>query len=250
MSLKNVHMNTSNKILVIFTIFLLLIPVMVILALKSKVKKGDFVVRHFNEQNLDRRKTENLDGIKAIHFLNNSDPGLRVIFVKADSAYLEFDPEVKERFRLVRKGDTAVLFVENAEQKGNNYETWVRVSLPAMNWLELRNANARLTTWKNDVSSELNVRLDSSSSLQFGPEVHDENPDIDELQISKLDVNVQDAKLNIGKVKVGQLQIRTSGKSELRVDADSKIESVSGSLSDSTLLHGGWHLIKALASEN
>lgn len=250
-------MNTSNKILTGFTAFALLLPLAIMMTLKSKVTKGEYVTRTYGSQYHNSWQNASLDGVKALRFVNTGTGKLKVNINNADTASLGYSRRSEDSILVVRSGDTAVITYRSTLKPGNEFyrEPSIQVNIPGLKLLILENTEATMLSWESPGQGAMDVLLQSSAQLNLGQQdetgYQEPQPAADPFVLDSVNIHLDNARLKIGgNVSLEHLGLDAQGKSVITINPGSRISNLSGSLSDSSAVNAGWNHLKAFTPSN
>ncbi|HUM66223.1 MAG TPA: hypothetical protein PLV32_10270 [Chitinophagaceae bacterium] len=245
-------MNTSTKILAGFFLVVFLVPAMIFMSFKSKIRNDDFRMisrDSFEYNNWETGKTEEL---KMIRIVAPAEARFKVNLSQADSASYRYYKGQSDSISLHREGDVLVIrYISTAGTgKDSNGDVYLNLALPDLEQMEAENTEINLLSFDSTGTKNLSLDLKGTSRLNMGA------PDDEEYQprrgrkpilMNKLSARVENGSLFIGKeVNIKEMNVDAVGKSILNISTQAVVSRLQGTLSDSSSVNAGWHYLKQL----
>lgn len=253
-------MKTSNKILGAFFIIIFLIPLFILMSFNSQIRKGEFTVVK-NENGLGERRS----AISAYKVIKIKGPAKEHVFSctisAADSAYYEYpDYYGQNNIKVEQQGDTLwvryIGTVTDENFQGTKHSS-INLRLPQMDNIVIDGADVFIDSVSYQASPVIFARLFNRASLEFGRMAKAKSAKVDTASpstiggkgmVNALRIEADDATVTVGpNAQVANLDIQIHGDSRINIDNNSRIDNVSGFISDSSTVGANWKNMRKLA---
>ena len=185
----------------------------------------------------------------------------------------------ENRMILKQVGDTLVVKYLSFEAKNNDHVTYynnpvnVTLYLPVLNKIIVENANVAIDSVHTFNNAEISFDLRNQANLQLGnfghsqtvfgsgnteSDIHEsmDNPTFDSThfrersgKLSRIEINASNASFTVGPYAwIKDLQLRVNGQSQVNIANNSRIDQLSGFISDSSAVNASWKNIRRLAA--
>lgn len=277
-------MKTSNKILAAFIIILFTFPFLMLAGFKSSIRKGLFTKEKVNNEIKQFTYKEMNKPYKFVKIIGPDIPGMTnesKIFscniIPSDSvrySYYYLQPNGNDKIILKQEGDTLLVQYPNTNvhvdgnNKGNNYiSIQVDLYLPVVNKIIVENANVFVDTINTVTNPEISFDLRNQANLQLGRYGHSQtifaagtingskvSPYVDSSNFSErsgkfinVEIKSSNSSFTIGNYAwIKDLRLQINGQSRVNIANNSRIDSLSGFISDSSEVSANWKNIKIL----
>ena len=245
-------MNTSNKILAGFFLIVFLVPVMMVMAFKGKIRRNEYKIVNRESFENGNWKTGKLQPAKVIKLIGIPGNALKVNVSYADTARYSYVVGEGDSVQISNTGDTVEIRYRfsGLPRDVSDARLYLDLSLPRMERLIAENAEVDFLSLDSTGSQVLTIDVKGTSRVNMG--IVDEGQYVQPgtgkpINLASLSVNIDNSDLYIGHdVSVGQMNIEATGKSKLAINRDAAVGSISGRLSDSSRVDAGWNYMKQL----
>lgn len=246
-------MKTSNKLILIFALMAVLLPIISTNILFNKVKSKTYTIMPNSSNYLPLKYNEKIPEFKYLKIIGDAD-SVKINIIKDDTlcmysyGYLDSD----KKFELTQKkiGDT--LFVNcNFKNSGNNllnnFDIGVNIITPKLHNLALINSYVNIFPAANYSSFDsLNIVANKSSFMSI-----ENKPSkiIDGSQTTKFNFlnltcnNASSIQLN-DNLKINHLKIDVKKQSTISIEKNVVVENISGNVEENSSLNASLYLIK------
>lgn len=247
-------MNTSNKILTGFFILVFLVPVLIVMAFKSKIRNNDFKMVSRDWHRGDNWRTGRLSHVKVVKLLGTPGNALKVKLSFADTASYSYHKSDRDSVHIQVVGDALLVHYnfENIDAEDRAYTRMnFNLSLAGFDSLIADNVEVRLASWDSTGSSNMSVDLKGTSRFIAGIPSEEEGyvwaQEQKPVRLNRFTARVADASLSLGSmVRINEMSVNTTGNATIGIGSNVSVGSISGTLSDSTSVHAGWQFLKHL----
>ncbi|MGZ8557822.1 MAG: hypothetical protein ACXWWC_05800 [Chitinophagaceae bacterium] len=254
-------MNTSNKILTGFLIVIFLVPVIILLSFKSRIKSSHYTVVK-NEQYMGADfRSGSFKPYKVVRLVAPPGRALKCNLVYSDSLYYSYTiNDARDSISVYNLADT--LFIQYISMTYGKDKTGVYpdndlsvdVKLPSIERLIVNNAEATIQSKKFMENNNCLVELYGTGILSVG-EAGEDNKDTAEnkvpFAIDQLSIMSTNGEVVFGSnVNIRQLILHAKGSSVVTIKEGAAFSDVQGSLSDSSIVNASWKYVKKLAALN
>lgn len=275
---QNLFMKTSNKILLVFFILIFAAPFLLFMGFRSKIKKGEFTVTRTDANN----QYIYSGAIKPYKVVKVVGPNIPEVFscyiIPAGIAsYSYTNIGNDDSINLQQKGDTLLVTYEHVKlSPDNNSESYSNLSvnlyLPQINNVIIQGAGVFIDSMnaKNDTAVYFSLtkwakltlgKFGSSTSVALAVTENPGNSVPDSIinrllstekstgRFNKLNIAATDSYVDFGMhawMKVLNLNLR--GTSTIELNGNSRIEQLTGFISDSASVKANWKNIRRLAT--
>ncbi len=229
-------MKTSNKLLVILLINLVLIPTTIMLALSAKVKSGNYVLG-MTEMEKEARAAKPISATGLLKLKAPMGSKLECTIHYSDSVYYRKYGSANERLSVENSGDTLVFSLpasaENSQDEERN-EIYLDLFMPFNGLLMLDGATAKLDSVAAD--AEIEVTMQNNSILSLGNTEKDKNTP---LKFASLFVQANNSDLIIpDRTFIEKLVLKLDGQSKLAFGQELQLANLEGTISGETSVTG------------
>lgn len=266
---KNKQMKTSNKLLLLLLVLLFLVPLMMMMGFKAAIKNNQYVAKNMNGYNAVAFK--NLGPFKAIKINGGvrnvrDDFGLRCTIRYGDKygyKFNDYDPQQFEEGRLDScnvsiAGDTLVVnySIKANELYKSNYYFGIQMEITIPETMPIVANAAKINVDSSAAGfSFLDFALTNKAELHINGNV---NPHtvikegnsysvIPKAVFPKIIIDATTSKINLEENSaVKNLQVSLKGPSRLDCNEKAIIDTLSGSISDESVLNAPYNLVKKL----
>jgi hypothetical protein len=246
-------MKTSNKILSLFLLFILLVPILSLMALSSKIKDGEYTVVKLNEgrSGVHQGTFANFKTIKIVA----PSPIMSCQIVASDTSFYSYiNYSDNDSIRIYNVGDTLyvqyVLGTESQPEQGQKAGINLRLNVPYVSNLVVVNAEVSMFSKDSLLNGDLVAEVYDMGKLNFGNISYHVNEDEREQSTYHAgNVSISTIKGEVyfsNHVNIGKLNLYTQGATKLGIEDNARIGSIEGRVSDSTKIDAEWKNIKAL----
>lgn len=256
-------MKTSNKILAGFLIVIFLIPVFILMSFNSKIKKGRFTVVK-NQNNWSNGHKASISPYKVVKITGPAIPGvLSCNIIPADSAsYEDYNSDEQDSIQVRQQGDTLFVSYKGIVESSNTNSyshLSIDLYLPFMNNIIVDGADVKLDSVSGTANPEIFFQLSNQATLKLAEgdrktavRSGTTNKDIvtqSSGMLNSIKVQTDNANIIVGPMAwIKNLELLLKGTSKISVDNNSRIDQLSGAISDSSTVSGNWKNLKRLAS--
>ena len=251
---KTDFMNTSNKILAGFFLIIFIVPAMMVMAFKSKIRRNDYKIVNRDSFANGNWKTGKLQSPKVVKLVGIAGNALKVNVNYADAARYNYATGSRDSIKMVTIGDTIEIHYTFTGSPNDiaDANLYLDLSLPRLERLIAENVEVNIISLDTSGAQSLVIDLNGTSRLSIGKNEGDQylpTSDNQAIRLSRLAATVDNSALNIGKgVTIGEMNIDVTGKSRLVISKDAVIGNISGKLSDSSRVDANWNYLKQLNS--
>ncbi|GAB2670228.1 hypothetical protein GCM10027036_24740 [Flavihumibacter cheonanensis] len=229
-------MKTSNKLLVILLINLVLIPTTIMLALSAKVNSGNYVLG-MTEMEKEARAAKPISNTGLLKLTAPIGTKLECTIHYSDSVYYRKYGSANERLSVENSGDTLVFSLpasaENSQDEERN-EIYLDLFMPFNGLLMLDGATAKLDSVAAD--AEIEVAMQNNSILTLGNRERDKNTP---LKFASLFVQANNSDLTIpDRTFIEKLVLKLDGQSKLAFGQELQLANLEGTISGETSVTG------------
>jgi len=275
---QNLFMKTSNKILLGFFMLIFAAPVLLFMGFRSKIKKGEFTVTRTDANGQFTRK----GAIKPYKVVKVAGPFMPEVFScyiipagTASYAYTNYGYD--DSINLQQKGDTLLVTYEHVNlSTNNNSDSYTNLSvnlyLPEINNVIIQGAgvfidsmNARTDTavyfslkkWAKLTLGKFGSSTTVSAAVTENPGNSVPDSIINRLlstekstgRFNKLNIIATDSYVDFGMhAWMKDLNLNLHGNSTIELNGNSRIEQLTGFISDSASVKANWKNIRKLAT--
>ena len=279
-------MKTSNRILLGFFTLVFATPIFLFMGFRNKINKGEFTVTRTLENNqklytgvIKPYKVVKVTGpeIPEVFFCNIIPAALASLKY---NNYGQYDSMDSNSINLQQKGDTLLVKYVNAGRQGNgnityqNYQEYMHVNitlyLPVIQNIIVEGANVSIDSVSTAATAEIQIDLSKRAQLTLGRSgttttvnltenhVHDRTDTITNHsfvnekstgQFNKLNIRGSNSQVSFGMhAWVKDLNLNMLGSSTVTVDDKSRIDQLTGFISDTASVKANWKNIRRLAT--
>ncbi len=232
-------MKKSNKILIIFGLALILIPLMIMVydakanhtddkgyaAEETKRASED---AQFNTPSKDMESQAISTAFNAINVEDGKNMGLSIHYIKSDKYGVKVSQSLKDsiNFKVDANGQLQIHF-KNGSAGHDRYYVSILVYAPSMKQVNVKNVKALYVNAKVD---SLNLNINQAASLSFDKDAvikqvnlnanAVENVNAWESKIANFSVNLNNSNFTSTRSSYEQLAISTSGNSKIEIQGD------------------------------
>lgn len=229
-------MKTSNKLLVILLINLVLIPTTIMLALSAKVKSGKYVLG-MTEYEKEARAAKPISATGLLKLTAPKGAKLECTIHYSDSVYYRKYGSADKRLSVENSGDTLVFSIPSSTAQSKDEdrnEIYLDLFMPFNGLLMLDGATAKLDSVA--VDAEIEVAMQNNSILTLGNRERDKNTP---LKFASLFVQASNSDLNIPDLtSIEKLVLKLDGKSKLGFGQELQLANLEGTVSSETSVTG------------
>lgn len=228
-------MKTSNKLLVILLINLVLIPTTIMLALSAKVNSGNYVLG-MTEMEKEARAAKPISNTGLLKLTAPIGTKLECTIHYSDSVYYRKYGSANGRLSVENSGDTLVFSLPTVDQgkEEDRNEIYLDLFMPFNGLLMLDGATAKLDSVAAD--AEIEVAMQNNSILTLGNRERDKNT---QLKFASLFVQANNSELTIpDRTSIEKLVLKLDGKSKLGFGEELQLANLEGSISGETSVWG------------
>lgn len=245
-------MNKSNKILIGFFLIVFLIPVLMVMAFKSKIRNGDYVIVNRDEFSRGHWNTGRLKAPRVIKLSGTPGNALKVNVSYSDRAGYSFAADFRDSVRIHESRDTVFInynFIGDRPDDVANAEQWLDLSIPAPEHLIMDNVEVNLLSLDSSGTKSMTLEMRGTTKVYMG--LSEENNfnrhRISPVRLDQLSVKMDNAGLYLGKnINIRQMNIDASGSSTISINKEVVIGEIRGTLSDSSSVDASWNYLKKL----
>ncbi len=212
-------MKTSNKILLGLLLVVFAVPFILATNIKSKIKKGEYMVKNYENENKDYKRTGSFSAFTVVKVIAPAPDLLRChlqVSGKMDYTYMNYSG--KDSVHVYTSNDTLYIkYVADVSTNNDQNGFRINVNLPAFNNLVIDGAAVVLDSLP-ETTGNLSVILKNNGELKDGSKktqevslrttpakTPSENLVADKLAANEFNNEKEDPILNIGKNKLRQL---------------------------------------------
>ena len=229
-------MKTSNKLLVILLINLVLIPTTIMLALSAKVNSGKYVLG-MTEMEKEARAAKPISNTGLLKLTAPIGTKLECTIHYSDSVYYRKYGSANERLSVENSGDTLVFSLPSstdASKDEDRNEIYLDLFMPFNGLLMLDGATAKLDSVAAD--AEIEVAMQNNSILTLGNRERDKNTP---LKFASLFVQANNSDLTIpDRTSIEKLVLKLDGQSKLAFGQELQFANLEGTISGETSVNG------------
>ena len=241
-------MNTSNKILSAFFLIVFLVPGLMLMAFKSKIRKDQYTLitrNGFGENSRSGKfgsaKVVKIEGLAGTSAMN-------VNLSYSDTISYRYAGGDHDSIHVRELNDTVLISYKYSGNQPGNARIYLDLRMPAAENMIVKDATVNLISVKPGGSENISMELQGSGQLNIGEAReydYRREQTADSVDINKLSVRMDNGRLEFGKpLTVNELVVEASGKSNLSISKEVRIGSIHGSLSDSSNVEAGWNYLK------
>lgn len=240
-------MVTSNKLLLGFLLALVAIPVLLLMSFRSKISAKKYIVRKYAWIGNESAKGFANNG--AIVLEADSISQINSRFYLSDTAEYSFrGNEGSDSLLVFTQADGSTLFklqVHRAAGDNSLYEKDLAIGLPALRNVKAKNASIDLGDLVT--TGPMMIQL-LEGGLLAGQQDRSEDGH-QKIKYGPLDIDATNAEIKLSSgADYSIVHLRLAGNSKLSTMSNLKIDSLSGQISDSTLIELPFHLLHNLQS--
>jgi hypothetical protein len=252
-------MMTSNKILIGFFTLVFLLPLFMFMTFKKQIKKGRFTEQSHNEFYGNKSHGKGLAPYKAVKIISPINNVLSCVIRytgKPGYSYSNFGQQDSVQVQAI--GDTllvkylpAQLVKHGAAQSNSATEIFVTLTLPAVEYLLIDNAEVSIASTDTMAGKTLVADITNKGRLNIGtssaPDEEPQKPATAKPSYTTghLSLTVHNATIAVKhQVHIEKLSISTTGQSTVNIKSDATIGTVEGRLSDETTVNASWLYFK------
>lgn len=254
-------MNTSNKILTGFLLFVFLVPVFILLSFKSKIRGGQFTVVKNDQYISENFRSGNFKAYKVVKLVAPPGRVLKCNLQYSDSLYYSYNiNDSRDSVRVYNLADTLFIqYIKKTAQRDNtdvysHEDLYVDIKLPSIEQLVVNNAEATISGINPVFAKNLFVEVYGTGLLNIGSvnqDTHETSDDKGAYSIDQLSVKSTNGEMFLGRnVHIGQLVIESEGVSTINIKDGAVIDNIQGNLSDSSTVNASWQYVKKLTGIN
>jgi hypothetical protein len=245
---KTEFMNTSNKILSAFLLIIFLVPGLLLMAFKSKIRKDQYTLitrtgygNNWKTGKFGSNKVVKIEGLAETSALN-------VNLRYSDTITYGYAGGDHDSIAVRELNDTVLISYKYSGNQPGNARINMDLAMPGTETLVVKDASVNILSVKPGGSGNISMELSGSSRLNIG-----ESPEYDfqggqsqkAIDINQLSVKMDNSRLQLGNtVSVNELVVEANGNSKLFIHKEVRIESLRGSLSDSSTVDASWNYLK------
>lgn len=274
-------MKTSNKILAAFCLIVFSVPVLMLIGFRSQISN-----QKFTEINSKYGHTETIikGALNPYKFVKIIGPGRDVFtcnIIPSDSASYDYQNlDEDHRIKIEQINDTLLVKYISPERQVNlnsssiSYtQTHINLYLPVINRIIIDGASVIIDSANTITNPEISFNLSNQAILQLGKFGHSQSTSISasmetesnglKIDSSAISSNIieRSGKLNNVKIEstnstftvgpyswIKELNLQIKGHSRVNIDNESRIDQLSGFISNSSDVGANWKNIKRLAA--
>lgn len=248
-------MNTSNKILAGFFLLVFLVPAMMVMAFKSKIRKDEYKMVSRDWYHNGNWKTGKLESAKIVKLVGIPGNVLKVNLSYADTASYNYHKGQLDSIRIQSLGDTIIIQYRFAGSNANEISDaglYLDLSLPDFEQLVAENVEVNLVSWDSSGTKNMVVDLKGTSRFTMGMPAEDEFSRVrgrKPITLNRFSAKIENASLYLGKeVILQEMNVDASGKAILDMNKEVVVGRMTGSLSDNSSVNADWRYLKQLHS--
>jgi len=264
-------MKTSNKILIAFTIFVFSVPVIMLAGFRNGINKKEFTVKKDTLSDSYEISKGRINSYKVIKIVGGGVPEVFSCNIyPADSASFSYTKFSESDIKVDYRGDTLLVSygaagrtTKNDHMTENSFVVLhVDLFLPVLNKVIIERANVAIDSVDMVASPDISFNLYDRASLQFCKAGHNKSVFVradvhaagkDSMietsgMLNKVEIKAINSTLWVGRYAwVKDLRMQLDGVSKLAIESDSRIDQMSGFVSDSSTVEANWKNIRRVA---
>ncbi len=241
-------MNTSNRILGAFFLIVFLVPGLMLMEFKSKIRKDQYTLitrngfgDNWRSGKFGSAKVVKIEGLAGTSALN-------VNLRYSDTISYRYAGGDHDSIHVRELNDTVLISYKYSGNQPGNARVYLDLRMPGTENMVVKDATVNLLSVKPGGSGNISMELWGSSQLNIGEGReydYQREQTATTVDINQLSVRMDNGRIELGKpLSVNELVIEATGKSNLSINKEVRIGSIRGNLSDSSNVDAGWNYLK------
>lgn len=245
-------MKTSNKILTGFLVLIFLVPLLVLLSFKSKIRNGEFTTVNSQAFHSPYSRNGSFNPYKTVKVIGQAGNEFTVNIHRADTMSYNYHLYNNDSVKVYNDGDILMIRLAGSPRESGDERDEINLDLklPSLEHLIVENAEANV--FFADSAKNMEAEIYGSGRLNFGDKRDNQGPSVagkPAIRLPQLSIKSSGADLAIGQnLNVGLLKIETAGAATITIREGAVIDNIQGQLSDSSSVNANWKYVKKLQS--
>ncbi|GAO44807.1 hypothetical protein [Flavihumibacter petaseus] len=233
-------MKNSNRILIGFVLFIVLVPLMMLAGFISKIKSNNFTTENFNNPKREVTKLEPANYVVVKSYRE----GTCNIGYAAQPQYYQYYQAPGDTLDIHRAGDTLVFEWKHkpgTPEVDNGEGVSMDIDLPLVSLLVADGLTISVDSLSPEKPSD--ILLQHDAGLVLGNEYDHETI----AKYGQVKVTARNSKVKIqSKSEIAGLQLNLEGESAVEIDPKATVGEVSGTISEMTVVNAPYRIISRL----
>ena len=276
-------MKTSNQLIIAFFVIVFSVPFLMLVGFRKSIQKEEFTFVPYNNQFSHKGEIKPYKFIKIVG-PSRAVTVFSCRIIPSDSAsysyntYQQTRPE--DRVILKQAGDTLLVKYADTDMQGarNNQQEYyiskhIDLYLPFLNEIIVESATVQIDSINTANNPQISFDLRNHANLELGNFGHSQtvfgpgnieteltgtmdSPSFDSTlfrersgKLISLEIKANNSSITVGPYSwINHLQLQVNGLSQVIINNNSRIDQLSGFISDSTTVNGNWKNVRRLAA--